>query len=255
MPWRALCVALGLLFAGSASTASVQPVYLSLIIDDLGNDPQRDRRVLALPGPVVLAILPDAPHAAALAGDAHRAGRTVLVHMPMAPADGDFAWQPEQPPFVWLERLQAALRAVPHASGLNNHMGSLMTANEAAMATLMPELQRRHLLFVDSRTTAKTVAAASAQSIGLASLSRDLFLDHDTRPEAVAAAFQRGLEIARRQGSVVMIGHPHASTLAVLERELPKLAAQGIDWIDLPLMVALRGNHAMPAHGRNGQYR
>ena len=253
MPWRALCVALGLLFAGSAFPA--QPVYLSLIIDDLGHDPERDRRVLALPGPVALAILPDAPHATVLAADAHRAGRTVLVHMPMAPADGNFAWQPEQPPFVWLERLEAALRVIPQASGLNNHMGSLMTANETAMATLMPELQRRHLFFVDSRTTPKTVAAASAQRIALASLSRDLFLDHDTSPEAVAAAFQRGLEIARREGSVVMIGHPHASTLAVLERELPKLAAQGIDWIDVPPMIALRGNQAMPAHGEKGVYR
>ncbi|SCY55930.1 divergent polysaccharide deacetylase family protein [Pseudomonas flexibilis] len=252
MPWRALCVALGLLFA--AVTQAAQPVRLSLIIDDLGHDPERDRRVLALPGPVALAILPDAPHATSLARDAHRAGRTVMLHMPMAPADGAFAWLPNQPPFVWLERLEAALREVPHASGLNNHMGSRMTADDAAMQVLMPELQRRHLFFVDSRTTPKTVAAANAQRIALASLSRDLFLDHDSRPEAVAAAFQRGLDIARREGSVVMIGHPHASTLAVLERELPKLAAQGIDWIDVPPMIALRGNQAMPAHGRNGQY-
>src|SRR5690606_10337572 len=97
------------------------------------------------------------------AADAQRAGHTVMLHMPMAPADGDFAWQPDQPPLVWLERLEAALRVVPQASGLNNHTGSLMTANETAMATLMPELQRRHLFFVDSRTTPQTVAAASAQ--------------------------------------------------------------------------------------------
>lgn len=253
MPWRALCVALGLLFAGSASPA--QPVHLSLIIDDLGHDPARDQRVLALPGPVALAILPDAPHAAELARDAHRARRTVMLHMPMAPADGDFAWQPGQPADVWRERLVAALRQVPHAHGLNNHMGSRMTADQAAMDALMPELQRRHLFFVDSRTTPATVAAASAQRINLASLSRDLFLDHDSSPEAVARSFQRGLEIARHQGSVVMIGHPHASTLAVLERELPKLAEQGIDWIDVPAMIALRGNQAMPAHGKNGVYR
>ena len=253
MPWRALCVALGLLFAGSA--VSAQPVYLSLIIDDLGNDPVRDRRALSLPGPVALAILPDAPNAAELAREAHRAGRTVMLHMPMAPAEGDFAWRPGQPPSVWRERLEAALRALAHVDGLNNHTGSLMTAHAEAMALLMPELQRRHLFFVDSRTTPATVAAAQAQRIGLASLSRDLFLDHDNHPDAVADAFRRGLEIARRQGSVVMIGHPHPSTLAVLERELPKLAEQGVDWIDVPQMIALRGNQAMPAHGERGVYR
>src|SRR5690606_24371697 len=147
--------------------------------------PARDRRVLALPGPVALAILPDTRHAGSLAEQAHRAGKTVLLHLPMAPAGGRFAWQPHLPHAELQRRLQAALLAVPHGSGVNNHMGSTMTEQPPAMTQLMRDLQRRHLFFLDSRTSPNTVAAASAQRENLASLSRDVFLDDDASPAAV----------------------------------------------------------------------
>ncbi|OSO72317.1 hypothetical protein B6N17_015700, partial [Stutzerimonas stutzeri] len=46
----------------------------------------------------------------------------------------------------------------------------------------------------------------------------------------MAERFQAAIALARKQGSVVIIGHPHESTLALLERELPRLPAQGIEW-------------------------
>lgn len=228
---------------------------LALVIDDLGQNLHRDLRVLQFPGPVALAILPDAPHARALAEKANSAGKTVMLHMPMAPADGPYAWQPGLPQDALQHRLDDALRAVPHASGLNNHMGSEMTVRQLPMLALMTELQRRHLFFLDSRTNRGTVAAASAQQVGLASLSRDIFLDDDPSPAAVATQFREALALARRQGSVVIIGHPHRSTLALLERELPRLEEAGIDWVDMGQMIATRANRAMAAHGRDGVYR
>ncbi|MFP3527761.1 divergent polysaccharide deacetylase family protein, partial [Pantoea sp. SIMBA_072] len=76
------------------------------------------------------------------------------------------------------------LAKVPFAAGINNHMGSRMTAQRDAMIWLMGELQQRHLFFVDSRTSAATVAAAEAQRIGLAHVSRDVFLDDVRTTEA-----------------------------------------------------------------------
>jgi polysaccharide deacetylase 2 family uncharacterized protein YibQ len=99
------------------------------------------------------------------------------------------------------------------------------------------------------------VAAAEAQKIGLASVSRDVFLDDERTEQAITAQLQTAINLARIQGSAVMIGHPYPQTLAVLERELPKLKAQGIEWIDIKLMIALRSNQATAAHGKNGRYR
>ncbi|BCD85253.1 hypothetical protein PSm6_16600 [Pseudomonas solani] len=234
---------------------SRQHPRLTLVIDDLGQTPERDRRVLALPGPVALSIIPDAPHATQLANTAHAAGKTVMLHLPMDPAGGPFAWHPGMPVDELQRRLDAALRVVPHAQGLNNHMGSRMTAQPQAMAWLMHRLQGDHRFFIDSRTSAATVAAAEAQKIGLASLSRDIFLDDDMHPDAVAAQFAAALKLARKQGSAVMIGHPHPATLALLERELPRLKAQGFELIGVQQMIALRSNRAMAAHGKAGVYR
>nr|WP_271409627.1 divergent polysaccharide deacetylase family protein [Pseudomonas sp. Q1-7] len=245
------------LLLGAAATGAwaAPPAHLALVIDDLGQTPLRDRRVLALPGPVALSILPDAPHSRELAEAAHAAGKTVMLHLPMDPATGPYAWHPGLPASELEKRLDAALRRVPHARGLNNHMGSRMTAQRPAMGWLMQWLQQEHRFFIDSRTSAATVAAAEAQKAGLASLSRDIFLDDDQSPAAVAAQFQAALALARKQGSALMIGHPHPATLELLERELPRLKAQGFELIDVEMLIALRGNRAMAAHGKAGIYR
>ncbi|MDD1966366.1 divergent polysaccharide deacetylase family protein [Pseudomonas sp. NPDC090203] len=242
---------------GQSSTDDKKPAraYLSLIIDDLGQSPEKDSRVLALPGPVTLAIMPDTPHATDFARQAHKAGRTVMLHMPMDPATGPYAWRPDLPLTELESRLNAALLKVPYAAGINNHEGSRMTAEPVAMAWLVGELQRRHLFFVDSRTSAKTVAAAEAQKIGLASLSRDVFLDDERTAEAISGQLQTAIRLAHKQGSAVMIGHPYPVTMEVLERELPKLKAQGIEWIELRHMISIRGNQAMAGHGKDGVYR
>lgn len=254
---RALLLTLLCLLTGAALAAPAQPqrAYLSVIIDDLGQSPNRDARTLALPGPVTMAIMPDTPHATDFARQAHHAGRTVILHMPMDPATGPYAWHPGTPLPELEKRLNAALLRVPYAAGLNNHMGSRMTAQPEAMAWLMGELQRRDLFFVDSRTSAATVAAAKAQTQGLASVSRDVFLDDVRTSEAIAGQLRLAVELARRQGTAVVIGHPYPQTLEVLERELPRLKAQGVQLIELRQMIAERSNRAMPAHGKGGVYR
>ena len=242
------------LLAGVAHAAPAGKAYMSIIIDDLGQSSARDSRTLALPGPVTMAIMPDTPHATDFARQAHKAGRTVILHMPMDPATGPYAWHPGIAIEELARRLDHALAKVPYAAGINNHMGSRMTAQREPMSWLMGELQRRHLFFVDSRTSAATVAAAEAQARGLAHVSRDVFLDDERTTEAIAGQLRKGIELARKQGSAVLIGHPYPQTLEVLEREIPRLKGQGVELISLHQMIAERGNQAMPAHGRHGVY-
>ncbi|WP_248918351.1 divergent polysaccharide deacetylase family protein [Pseudomonas entomophila] len=250
---RYLLCTLFCLMLGAAQSAPGK-AYMSIIIDDLGQSDERDNRTLALPGPVTMAIMPDTPHATRFARQAHKAGRTVILHMPMDPATGPYAWHPGIALDELARRLDAALAKVPYAAGINNHMGSRMTAQREPMTWLMGELQRRHLFFVDSRTSAATVAAAEAQAVGLAHVSRDVFLDDERTTEAITGQLRQGIELARKQGSAVLIGHPYPQTLEVLEREIPRLEGQGIELVNLRQMIAERGNQAMPAHGRHGVY-
>ncbi|MNM40115.1 Divergent polysaccharide deacetylase [compost metagenome] len=251
---RYLLCLLFCLMAGVAQAAPAGKAYMSIIIDDLGQSSERDSRTLALPGPVTMAIMPDTPHATDFARQAHKAGKTVILHMPMDPATGPYAWHPGIAIEELARRLDAALVKVPYAAGINNHMGSRMTAQREPMAWLMGELQRRHLFFVDSRTSAATVAAAEAQAHDVAHVSRDVFLDDVRTPEAIDAQLQQGIALARKQGSAVLIGHPYPQTLAVLESQIPRLKQLGIELVTLPQMIATRGNQAMPAHGKHGRY-
>ena len=134
---RYLLCLLFCLMAGIAQAAPANKAYMSIIIDDLGQSPERDSRTLALPGPVTMAIMPDTPHATDFARQAHKAGKTVILHMPMDPATGPYAWHPGIAIEELARRLDAALVKVPYAAGINNHMGSRMTAQREPMAWLM----------------------------------------------------------------------------------------------------------------------
>ncbi len=216
-----------LLLACSCATAQSRAV-ISIIIDDLGLDRASGQRVVDLPVPVACAFLPHAPHTRELAMRAHAVHKEVILHLPMATVDhrpldpGGVTLDMTQAQF--LRTLQEDLAAVPHVSGINNHMGSLLTRHPGHMMWLMHEMRRHdRLFFVDSRTTVDTVARRVADEHGVPSVDRDVFLDSDPDIEAVRFQFRRLLALARRNGSATAIGHPYASTLRVLEEELPAL--------------------------------
>ena len=195
-----------------------------------------------LPGPVAAAFLPHTRYARRLARVAHRHGKEVMLHLPMEAEDGaatgpgTVTLKMTEPEFI--RTLQADLANIPHVVGINNHMGSLLTRQPEHMLWLMQAIRRRgELFFVDSRTTAATVAQKVAAENGVPNLRRDVFLDNDPTPTAIAAQFEHLLRLARRHGSAVAIGHPHEETLEFLARRLPHLEAEGIQLVPVQSLL------------------
>jgi polysaccharide deacetylase 2 family uncharacterized protein YibQ len=219
---------------------ATKPIYkngsprIALIIDDVGNNPKADQRVLALPAAVTIAILPDSKNAAKLAQRAKAQAHDVLVHMPMEPKNvasnnpGNMALRLDNSVPQNLAILEQALQAVPGAVGLNNHMGSAFTADRTQMEAVLFHLQSRGLMFVDSRTGPATVGYRLARHMGMESVGRDVFIDHVDSPEAIAEQLEEAERIARHKGYAVVIGHPYANTLAALDAWLPVLEQAGI---------------------------
>jgi len=118
---------------------------------------------------------------------------------------------------------------VPYASGVNNHMGSELTTLPLQMGWLMQALLRRDLSFVDSRTSAQTVAASTASAYGVPNLSRSVFLDNQPSEAAVRGQFGKLLRRAERDRVAVGIGHPYPVTVAVLQQALPRLPCRGVE--------------------------
>ncbi len=203
-----------------------------LIIDDMGYNLKRGEAALALPGAVTYSILPYTPYAKKFAVDAHDSGREVMLHVPMAntaaKALGPGALTPEMEREAVMSGLNQALDATPHVSGINNHMGSLLTSMNEPMQWVMDTLKAQDLYFIDSLTTIKSVGWKKARENQVPYLKRHVFLDHQSNEAFIHGQFQRALNIANKFGFVVVIGHPYPETSAYLARILPDLKKLGV---------------------------
>ena len=215
------------------STANAANPRLAIIIDDLGSDRGAAEGVFALGYPLTVSVLPNHEHSAEIAEAAHRRGFQVMLHLPMQSVANETPEAQELHPGMTASEVAAMvdqfLRKVPDATGVNNHQGSQATADAALMDELMPVLRDRHLFYVDSRTTAATVAYDTAQDFGVRSAFRNVpFLDDVTEVAAVRKQLELALRGAREKGEAVAIGHPHPATLQALREVLPKAQTQGI---------------------------
>ncbi|MGH9748094.1 MAG: divergent polysaccharide deacetylase family protein [Candidatus Acidiferrales bacterium] len=206
---------------------------LAIILDDMGYDRAAADAAFTLQFPITVSVIPHLPLSEEVAEEAYRRGDQVLLHLPMeAEADGAkpepielrVGMKPEQVE----QELAAMLETVPHAAGVNNHQGSRATADPALMAELMPALRQRGLFFIDSRTTAATVAFDAAERAGVRSASRKVFLDDTPDRAAILSQLDLAARDAARDGFAIAIGHPHPATIAALADGIPPIEERGV---------------------------
>jgi len=216
---------------------------VAIVIDDLGNDRAAVARIAGWPFPVAGAVLPALSGSAPAARDLESAGKQVLLHLPMEPRR-----YPEMRPgpgVVLLSQseeeiartVEADLESVPGAVGVSNHMGSAATADPRVMRAVARVLARRGLFFVDSRTTGASVAREAALQERVRAVSRRVFLDDVATEAAVTTQIAELVANARQEGFAVAIGHPYPATLAVLERDLPRLGDRGVKLVAVGELV------------------
>ncbi len=202
---------------------------MALVMDDVGYDLAALRRVLRLPWPVAISVLPDAPHAVQAARMAHAAGHVVMLHLPMEPANPKYRARMDAG-FLRADMGREEVRRivltdlarVPYVAGINNHMGSRLTTMEQPMRWVMEICREKGLFFVDSRTTKDSVAARMAREAGVAWAERRVFLDDSVAPTALAAAWRAAMKRLSRGQPVIVIAHPHPETLDFLEARAGK---------------------------------
>ncbi len=210
------------------------PGEIAIIIDDFGyNMGETVRKLIEFPVPLSYSIIPGLPYSKKLARLLHEKGKTVLIHMPMEPLQG----QVESDGYTLLtalpsdeieSRVRRAVEDVPFATGLNNHMGSRATTDSTLLAAAFAELKQHKLFYVDSRTNSQSIAYDMALAAGIPALKNTLFLDAVDDSAHVAMKLLRLADTARKKGRAVGIGHPRKNTLAALQALIPILQAQGI---------------------------
>jgi polysaccharide deacetylase 2 family uncharacterized protein YibQ len=156
-----------------------------------------------------------------LASLAHASGRTVLVHLPMEPKDRTNKQEPmtlqvADTEGLLKEKTDRMLAAVPLATGVNNHMGSRFTENRQGMRQVLASLRGRGLFFIDSSTSATSIAEITARQMHIPTTRRRVFLDNIQKEEAVCGQLGLLTEVAVREGQAIAIGHPNQVMLAAL---------------------------------------
>ena len=238
-----IVVIMSLLFATSFSSVAAvdnenKVAVISIIIDDIGYRYREGKAAINLPGSLTYAILPHAPHTKMFAKLAHQQGKEVMLHMPM---ESEGAERKESSVLVmdmthskFIETFRQGIADVPHAVGVNNHQGSLLTRHPGDMAWVMAEVkQTNNWFFIDSRTTSKSVAMDIAREYDVPVLGRDVFLDHTRTVASIKKQYQYLLKLALQKGHAVAIAHPYPETIEVLEEMLPELSAQGVELVTI----------------------
>jgi uncharacterized protein len=214
---------------------------VALVIDDLGRSVEDVTRLVGLDVPITYALLPFESRTGEVATELRRLGVEWILHLPMEPSTGadpgPGALRRSMSPGELAGATRAALDAVPGAVGVNNHMGSSLSADRPSMDAVLREIGRRGLYFLDSRTSAESVGYRAARDLEIPAAERQVFLDPDPRAEAVRYQFRRLLAVARERGAAIAIGHPHPETLRVLEEEIPLARERGYRFVPVSYLL------------------
>ena len=236
--------------AGSAFCKSIcgkcpRLLRAAIVIDDMGNDLEAAHKLLALDYPLTFSVLPYLRYTQTTAEEAHRSGHEVMLHLPMEPEPGAHASPGEGAILVGMNAaevhrvVQNDLASVPYVAGVNNHMGSRATKDAALMADVMKTLADHRLYFIDSRTTAASMALDAARRQGLPAFYRAVFLDDTETVPYTLGQLREFRHAVEQEGVALAIGHPHATTIAALAKFLPELERADIELVAPSQIVRL----------------
>jgi len=215
------------------SKAKKQPAgslpKVAIIIDDLGYDNDLAKKYLELDAAFTFSLLPFSPFQKSIAQAAYKKGIETMLHLPMEPDEypdvspGPGALLTSMSPDQLISQLNKDLDDIPFIKGVNNHMGSKMTAIDTQMYQVFSVLKKRGLYFVDSRTTAKTLCKPSAMLLKVSFAERDIFIDHIQDSAHIREQINKLIKHAGKYGEAVAIIHPYPETYQVIREMLPYL--------------------------------
>lgn len=209
------------------------PNSVAFVIDDCGYSLPLLKKLVSLPYPLTFAVIPYTPYAAETAKIIREHGKTVFLHQPMQPISypkndpGKGAIMLNMPNSMIKSWIDKNVENLGKIDGFNNHMGSALTQNREKMREVFKDIRPYTTTYVDSYTSAKSVAYDECIKAGFKCGLNRKFIDNKADYKYIRSMIIEGLDIARKDGSVIMIGHLHDKTVDALEKILPELDKKG----------------------------
>jgi hypothetical protein len=214
---------------------------LVLIIDDFGYTYGAVAKAfLEMDAELTISVLPGEVFSRRIAKEVRARGKDLLLHLPMEPLEypekdpGPRAISVGQTDDEIRAEVRDALGSIDSPDGVSNHMGSRAMQDERVLRIVLEEVKERGLFFLDSKTVAGRLPRTIARSMGVKCLENDLFWDtgYDA-PDEIRKKLDRLVEIARRRGYAIGIGHPRPVTLEALQEKIPEWRELGIRLVSI----------------------
>ncbi|WP_223700572.1 divergent polysaccharide deacetylase family protein [Sutcliffiella deserti] len=230
-----VCIAFFLsssLFLSEVEASKVPTKKVAIVIDDFGNNMKGTEEILQLPVKLTVAVMPFLSTTQEDSLLAHKLGHEVILHLPMEPLKGKKSWLGPGAITTDLtdeeiaKRVNAAIDAVPHAVGINNHMGSKATADERVMRIILSICKERKLYYLDSKTSRESVVPKIATEIGVPYLENELFFDEVYTTNHIVKQANQLIRKIEFDDSIIAIGHVGIAgekTANVLRQYIPAL--------------------------------
>lgn len=218
---------------------------LAIVIDDLGNDMDGTKEMMNMPIKLTVAVMPFMRTTERDAKLAHEHGFDVLVHMPMEPNHGKPEWlgpgaiRSGMTDDEIRKKVEAAIDNVPFAVGINNHMGSKITADPRIMSIVLDVCRERGLFFLDSRTNYKTVVGKLCKEKGMPVIGNEFFLDDQYNAQHISQQMNKVISWMKDHDSCIIIGHvgvPGTKTAGVIRSSIGKMSP-GVEYVTLSELV------------------
>lgn len=217
--------------------AALVVARVALIIDDWGYNNANIDLLKEINIPLDISVLPFLPYSKEAAESAHLNGKEVMLHLPLEPHPNSKirlesrVILTKMGPDEILKILDDALKNVPYAKGINNHMGSLATEKKGLMSLIFKEMKKRNLFFVDSLVSRNSICKDLAEELKTKFAARSVFLDNSNDPQYIRKQFLSLAKIAKKRGFAIGIGHDHLSTLTVIKEMSPQIEEQGVKFV------------------------
>jgi len=214
---------------------------IAIVIDDWGYNLNNLGRVWDLDIPMTFSILPNLPYSTVIAKEAIKKNYEVILHLPMeshnAAANEKHVVKTGMNGRQIAEILKRALRTVPQAKGVSNHMGSKATEDKDTLKLLFRQMKKNDLYFLDSLVTNRTESEEAAKEVSLKIAKRSVFIDNRADFDYIKKQMQELVTIAKAKGEAIGVGHDKKSTLLALKEIIPELKKENIDFVYLSEIV------------------
>jgi polysaccharide deacetylase 2 family uncharacterized protein YibQ len=208
---------------------------IAVILDDWGYSKKGLPYLESIKYPFTVAVLPGLSFSREAAETAHKNGKEVMLHLPMQPIKN----LPRENRMILAAMSQGEVKYVvdtvtaeiPYFAGVNNHEGSLVTADARIMDIILNDLKQRNLFFIDSLTNGKSIAYSEAKRLGVLTGKRNVFIDNKKELEYNEQQISLLKKVAKKNGWAIGIGHDDSVTLQALEKNMPLLEEEGFEFV------------------------